>query len=97
MIQIENIPRGHENAVQRPANPLEDRKLRREDRAGKSERRLHHQRGQGLLPPGSGECDRRGGAETISCQGIISGKENTFKAFGDAADVRKVARGWNTY
>lgn len=30
MIQIENIPRGHENAVQRPANPLEDRKLRRE-------------------------------------------------------------------
>lgn len=30
MIQIENIPYGHENAVQRPANPLEDRKLRKE-------------------------------------------------------------------
>lgn len=28
MIQIENIPYGHENAVQRPANPIEDRVLR---------------------------------------------------------------------
>lgn len=28
MIQIENIPRGHENAVQRPTNPIEDRVLR---------------------------------------------------------------------
>ena len=81
MIQIENIPRGHENAVQRPANPLEDRKLRREIEQANQ----------------NGDCDRRGGAETISCQGIISGKENTFKAFGDATDVRKVARGWNTY
>lgn len=28
MIQIENIPYGHENAVQRPSNPIEDRRLR---------------------------------------------------------------------
>lgn len=28
MIQIKNIPYGHENAVQRPSNPIEDRRLR---------------------------------------------------------------------
>ena len=28
MINIENIPYGHENAVQRPSNPIEDRRLR---------------------------------------------------------------------
>lgn len=30
MAQVENIPYGHNNAVQRPSNPIEDRKLRRE-------------------------------------------------------------------
>ena len=30
MIRIENIPYGHENAVQRPSNPNEDRILRAE-------------------------------------------------------------------
>ena len=30
MIRIENIPHGHENAVQRPSNPNEDRILRAE-------------------------------------------------------------------
>lgn len=28
MIQIENIPYGHENAVQRPSDPIEDRRFR---------------------------------------------------------------------
>ena len=28
MINIENSPYGHENAVQRPSNPIEDRRLR---------------------------------------------------------------------
>lgn len=28
IIQIKNIPYGHENAMQRPSNPIEDRRLR---------------------------------------------------------------------
>lgn len=28
IVKIENIPYGHENAVQRPANPIEDRIMR---------------------------------------------------------------------